>query len=241
MEQSIDPMTACYGLAIVVLNEAADGPEEIQLLHKKFATNGVVLLEINALSQHKAFGADSGAVDFPLLLFTTPAGKSNDNGISSNGSAKHTNKPLDVENLIPHIESLIQTQERIKRRLYAELRTAKTGIAPTPKQAVFIEEIRAFIVRELANSRLTTEQIADSLGLSPRQLSRLLKAAIGLTPARYVKFIRLEMAAQLLKNEKDKNIAEIARQVGFNDPNYFSRVFRTLYELSPNRYREEIL
>ena len=57
-----------------------------------------------------------------------------------------------------------------------------------------------------------------------------------MTIKEFIQGLRLRKAAILLLNSEDKNISEIAYEVGFNDPNYFGKVFKTHYGMSPSEY-----
>ena len=78
--------------------------------------------------------------------------------------------------------------------------------------------------------------LAQIATLSPSRFSELFREQTGLTPARYVERQRLNLAAQLLELT-DRTIADIAREVGFEDPLYFSTRFRQRTGLSPRPYR----
>lgn len=236
----VGSMTACYGLAFVALDDSPNEHTDLHVLHPNFGSDGVVTIEI-AVHSGEDIKAGSACNRFPVLRFTTAAGKNKTQDAVEEKARSHHNKPLDARALLHEIETLIKKHRQNQKGVNKEFHIAREDQPPTPRQARLIEKVRTLILSELSNSALTPEQIAASLGLSLRQFHRRLKAAIGLTPAKYVRFLRLESAAQLLKHERDKNIAEIALMVGFKDPNYFSKVFKTLYELSPNQFRNTVL
>ena len=71
------------------------------------------------------------------------------------------------------------------------------------------------------------------MGLSRRQLERRLRSTTGLTPAEVIRQMRLERASQLLKAGAG-SVSEIAYQVGFKSPQYFSTAFREAFGHSPS-------
>ncbi|MEO0626780.1 MAG: helix-turn-helix transcriptional regulator, partial [Bacteroidota bacterium] len=81
--------------------------------------------------------------------------------------------------------------------------------------------------------------MAAQLHLSRVQFFRKVKALTGLSPSRFVQRIRLRHAASLLSHS-DLTISEIAYQVGFSDPKYFSKQFATVFGQLPTSYRNEI-
>jgi AraC-like DNA-binding protein len=73
--------------------------------------------------------------------------------------------------------------------------------------------------------------------LSHTHVNRKLKAMTGKTPSRFIRSIRLQKAVELLKTT-DLNVSEIAYDVGFSDPNYFSRSFSEEFGYPPNVIRK---
>ncbi|MEZ4991501.1 MAG: helix-turn-helix domain-containing protein [Saprospiraceae bacterium] len=82
---------------------------------------------------------------------------------------------------------------------------------------------------------LTIPDVCRLLHLSHTQLYRKLKALTGKTPSQFINTIRLQRAKQLLENA-DLNISEVAYSVGFNNPNYFSRVFKKEFGVAPGGF-----
>ena len=81
-------------------------------------------------------------------------------------------------------------------------------------------------------------EIADAAGVSEDYLSRVFRQELGLSPWEYLNRYRVLQATQQLRHTSDP-VGHVARQVGFKDPAYFSRVFRKLTGQSPSAYREQ--
>lgn len=79
--------------------------------------------------------------------------------------------------------------------------------------------------------------LAVTLGVHPSHLSRTFKQALGMTLTDYINKLRIEEAKYLLDHSND-SVTHIASQVGYNDPNYFSKVFRIRERLTPHDYRK---
>ena len=69
-------------------------------------------------------------------------------------------------------------------------------------------------------------------------LHRKIKKRCGKSTSEYIRDLRLEKAMDLLINDPDLNIAEIAFEVGFKDPNYFTRLFKEVYGKPPSSFQE---
>jgi transcriptional regulator GlxA family with amidase domain len=94
----------------------------------------------------------------------------------------------------------------------------------------------AGILRERIEQQWTLSSLAREVHLSRSQLVRAFDAAAGFSPMTYLRHIRVERMARLLVST-DLSIAEAAGAVGWTDPNYASRCFRTLYGMSPTEFR----
>lgn len=83
---------------------------------------------------------------------------------------------------------------------------------------------------------LSIQNIAQDIGMSPRNFSRRFKQATGDSPTEYLQRVRIEVAKQLL-SASSLSIAQITEKSGFSDASYFSRTFHRYTQLKPNQYR----
>ncbi|MBR9919260.1 MAG: helix-turn-helix transcriptional regulator [Bacteroidetes bacterium] len=95
------------------------------------------------------------------------------------------------------------------------------------------------LVREIVLTNLREDLqisiMAELLGCSRVQLYRKLQEEIGISPSQFIRQLRLKVAYNLLLNTQ-WTVSQIAYSVGFNDPKYFSRVFRKQYKIAPSLY-----
>ena len=100
-----------------------------------------------------------------------------------------------------------------------------------------IKKVCDYVEENLAED-ISLEMAADFAGVSSFYLSKLFKEEKGETYINYVSDKRLEKSCQLLA-QTDLSIKEITATIGYNDQNYYSRIFKTKYGLSPKEYRKE--
>ncbi len=81
------------------------------------------------------------------------------------------------------------------------------------------------------------EDISHTIGISPFYFSRLFREEIGVSFSEYVTKLRMDKALSLLA--QGVSVKECCFSIGYNDPNYFSRIFRKYYEMTPTEYRDE--
>lgn len=104
------------------------------------------------------------------------------------------------------------------------------------KSSLFITRFREVVEARLANSELGVEDLAADMNLSRVQLYRKVKDISGSSPVELLRTARLNRAYQLLLST-EKTVSEVAYEVGFSSPSYFSKCFKDKYGMSPGEIR----
>lgn len=111
---------------------------------------------------------------------------------------------------------------------------------PVSPHTEIVQKIQNNILLNYPDCDYDLNGFLHSLPFSPEYLKKVFRKEIGLTPLQYLTEKRLENAAGILSTYYDKgNISETARLCGFNDPLYFSRLFKKKYGVSPRNYSPE--
>jgi TolB-like protein/AraC-like DNA-binding protein/predicted Zn-dependent protease len=100
----------------------------------------------------------------------------------------------------------------------------------------FIDDIRSIVIDNMSNESFGVRELASSLNLSSSQTLRKVKAATGKSVNQFIRELRLEKAAKLLKNT-DFTATEIAYKVGFNSASYFNKTFSKYFGITPGEYK----
>lgn len=100
----------------------------------------------------------------------------------------------------------------------------------------FVSKVTLFVSENLQKD-LSPSDLAAYFNVSLRQLQRQFREDANTTPTDFIRKIKLERATQLLLNSS-KNIAEIAYELGFSDPAYFSRLFKKQFGKTPSEFQE---
>lgn len=111
-----------------------------------------------------------------------------------------------------------------------------SGTAITSMDEKLINHAVKYVEDNIARSDLSVEELSKELGMSRVHLYKKLLAITGKTPIEFIRIIRLQRAAQLLRGSQ-QNISEIAYQVGFNNPKYFSRYFKEEFGILPSAFQ----
>jgi len=109
---------------------------------------------------------------------------------------------------------------------------------PQPQDALFAQQLNEAIRKNMSNPNLKMDELGEALGMSRVQLYRRVKALTGLSPVELLRQMRLQQAYVLL-GSTTKTVAEIAYEVGYNTPGYFSKCFKEQYGKLPMDLRED--
>lgn len=173
----------------------------------------------------------------PVLMLTARAEPDRAAEGFDAGADAYLAKPFSMRDLQSRIHSLLQNRRRLRKRFRrARLDEAETVEVDSADER-FIARARESVLNHLDDEHFNVDAFAADVGLSPRQLQRKLKSITDLTPSAFIRRMRLERGAQLVKQDYG-TISEIAYEVGFSSPSYFSRCFKDEFGTSPSEFPE---
>jgi AraC-like DNA-binding protein len=139
--------------------------------------------------------------------------------------------------MLSHLETLLKYGQRFYKRQFIN-RAELTGVLVTRFNQILASYFGEKKIRELG--LLTVTYMADKLNVSSRYLSDLLKKETGKTALELIHLYLISEAKNLLTEGK-LNISEISLSLGFENPTYFSRLFKKEVGVSPNKFRDHLL
>ncbi|MCB0663753.1 MAG: response regulator, partial [Saprospiraceae bacterium] len=151
------------------------------------------------------------------------------------GADAYLSKPFIKKELLVRLQSLIDLRKKLQAR-YSQPQSVDSGqVASLEDQ--FLQKVLEAIDKNLSDTDFSNANLASLLHLSESQLFRKLKALTGKSTAIYIRSYRLAKGKELLE-KTSLTVSEIAYEVGFSDPAYFSRTFSSEFGLSPNAIRK---
>lgn len=174
----------------------------------------------------------------PVVLLTARAGAEDRIAGLRRGADAYLAKPFNPEELHAVIENLLTLRRKL-RQYYAGF---SLGEAPEPLsiedsslEQQFLQQIRAYAEKNIANPDLSAEDLCREAGMSRTNLNLKMNALTGMSSMQYVRQLRLQRARTLLETGRF-NVSEVAWETGFNDPKYFSRVFSETFGKPPSEW-----
>ncbi|WP_373515212.1 two-component regulator propeller domain-containing protein [Persicitalea sp.] len=185
-----------------------------------------------------ALKTDERTSHVPVLMLTSrSSNESKVEGLDA-GADDYVTKPFNLDVLFSRVRNLIQSR-RLLREKYSRILTLNDApVAAESVEELFLRKALNLIENRLADPELDVSLLERELGMSNTQLYRKLKALTGKGGNELIRHVRLQRATHLLK-AGNRQVAEVAYDVGFNDPNYFNRVFRKEFGLSPGEWSRQ--
>ena len=137
---------------------------------------------------------------------------------------------------ILEIETIEDMENRIKE--FADEVINQINTVRDKNNAKTTEQIK-YILETRYRDFVTLQLLSDELNLSPNYISALFKKETGENVIDYLKSIRMNKSMEMLRNT-DIKIQDIAKEVGYDNPNYFTKIFRKFFGISPTECRERL-
>ena len=146
------------------------------------------------------------------------------------GADAYITKPFSAPLLLARIHNLLQSRKQLKQVFAGADELAKEEISTPDKE--FVSKIRSEIHRNISNNDFGVEQLGAAVDLSRVQLYRKVKALTGLSPVELIRATRVNRARKLIEGGAT-SVSEVAYQVGFTSPSYFTKCFKDQFGVSP--------
>ncbi len=216
-----------------------NGQEGIQMATEHMPDiiiSDVAMPESNGYELCKKLKSDIRTSHIPIILLTARAGGQAKLEALSKGADAFMPKPFNREELLIRLERLIELRGALQKKYTNEHLESGTKIESPNREDDFLSSLTSLIKDNLSNPDTTVHDFAKMMHISQVQFYRKIKALTNFTPSQFIRKVKLQNALPLMLNS-DMTIAEIAFSSGFSDPNYFSRVFKSEYKITPKEYR----
>lgn len=216
---------------------ALDGETGIEMAFEKIPDviiSDVMMPKKDGYEVCKTLKSDERTDHIPIIILTAKASiKDKLEGLSC-GADAYLTKPFVKAELLTRLDQLILLRKRMMNHMSENGLYKILKIRAGNPETKFLQKIIKIIHEEISNHSFgSSVQLAHKMHLSESQIYRKLKAITGKSTSVFIRSVRLQKAKEMLLTT-DKSISEIAYEVGFNDPSWFSRAFKEEFGFSPS-------
>ena len=216
--------------------EAANGSEGIRKAMKyvpDLIISDVMMPGIDGIECCRRLKSELQTCHIPVILLTACSLDEQRIQGYDGGADSYISKPFSSQLLLARIHNLIDSHQRLKQFFGDRQTLAKEDICDLDKD--FVEKFKALIEEKMGDSELNVEDLGREMGLSRVQVYRKIKSLTNYAPNELLRMSRLKRAASLLASS-GMTVAEIAYEVGFTSPSYFTKCYKEQFGESPTEF-----
>ena len=220
-----------------IVLEAVDGKEGLEIARKEvpdLVICDVMMPVMDGLEFTEQLKTGTATSHIPVIMLTAKNLEEHRAEGYEHGADSYITKPFHSKVLLARIENLLKQRKLLKKLFQgsqeAEQEIAESHLEDRDKQ--FLKQLHAIIQQNLSDSEFSVEDIGKQIGLSRVQLYRKVKAMTGSSVVDLLRKARLAKAKRLLET-RSMSVSEVAYDVGFSAPSYFTKCFKEEYGILP--------
>lgn len=220
-----------------VVLEAADGKEGLAVALKEMpdlVICDVMMPVMDGLELTEQLKTNTATSHIPVIMLTAKNLEEHRAEGYEHGADSYITKPFHSKVLLARIENLLR-QRQLLKNLYQGSKEAEKEISEAhleDRDKQFLKQLQAIIQKNLSDSEFGVEDMGQQIGLSRVQLYRKVKAMTGSSVVDLLRKARLAKARRLLET-RSMSVSEVAYEVGFSAPSYFTKCFKEEYGMLP--------
>ena len=220
-----------------IVLEAADGKEGLAVALKEvpdLVICDVMMPVMDGLEFTKQLKTNTATSHIPVIMLTAKNLEEHRAEGYEHGADSYITKPFHSKVLLARIENLLR-QRQLLKHLYQGTKETEKEISESlleDRDKQFLKQLQAIIQKNLSDSEFGVENMGQQIGLSRVQLYRKVKAMTGSSVVDLLRKARLAKARRLLET-RSMSVSEVAYEVGFSAPSYFTKCFKEEYGMLP--------
>lgn len=222
-----------------VCRNGRDAIKELLCKDYDVVVSDVMMPEMDGFSLLRLIKTNVRLNHIPVIMLTSKNDVANRLEGLERGADAYMSKPFDIQELHLMIENQMNNILLLKGK-FSGAQQPQDKVTPVTVKGnddALMERIMKSINKNFANSDFNVDMLTEEVGVSRAQLHRKMKEMTGIPASEFLRNIRLEQAARLLKEQK-VNVTQVAYSVGFNNLAHFSTIFRRHFGVSPTEFAE---
>lgn len=229
----VSELENCFNLKV-----ATDGQAGLAMA-KEFdvdlIVSDVMMPAMNGFELTKRLKNNFETSHIPVILLTALSTDEKVLEGTESGADAYMTKPFSPQLLVARIFQLLDQRERLKQKFSRENQIVRSAMCVNEQDQLFVKRLDAVIYPRIGETDLSVDKVAGLLHMGRTIFYKKVRGVTGYTPNDYIRVIRMKKAVELLE-KGDMNVSEIAYAVGFDNPYYFSKCFKTQYGVPPSQY-----
>ncbi len=204
-------------------------------LQPQVIVSDIAMPEMDGLELCRKIRQSVRTSHLPIVLLTARAEDAQQLEALETGATDYVTKPFNFEMLLSKIRNIIAQQQSLKKTFREHFDAHPSEVAVSSADEQFIRQAVEIVEKNISDPDFSVEDLSRALFMSRVSAYKKILAITGKPPLEFIRSIRLKRAAQLLEKSQ-LTVAEVAYEVGFNNPKYFTRYFKMEFNELPSVY-----
>ena len=220
---------------IIEAENGKDGVNKAEENMPDLVISDIMMPEMDGITMTDRLKKDIRTSHVPIILLTAKAtDEAKITGLNT-GADDYLVKPFNNDELILKVRNMIESRIRVREKARLEFMSGAPTIAAISADGKLLQKVKEAILNRLSDEQLSVDSLAEEIGLSRAHFYRKITALTGLPVNELIQSFRLERAGQLLAQHWG-SVSQVAYEVGFSNPSYFSKRFKDKFGVSPSEY-----
>lgn len=225
--------------------EATNGAEALDVLSSyavDFIVSDLMMPVMDGIELSRRVKENFAISHIPFLMLTAKTSQESRLESYRTGVDEYLLKPFDEALLLTRIENILENRKRYQKKFAMAMDVNALNMEEESGDKKFLNHIMDVIKKNYKNSYFEVSDFCEAAGVSKSLLNKKLQSLVGQSAGQFIRNYRLNIAREMLlenRESKSMNIAEIAYEVGFNDPKYFTRCFTKYFNTTPSSLLNE--
>lgn len=195
----------------------------------------IMMHPVNGIEFCSNLKKDERTSHIPVIMLTALSGSQEKILGLETGADDYITKPFSTRELLARIDNLVNQRKKLRQLFSSAMNIEPGAISVTSADEKFLKRLILIIEENIDNPELDIEFLLRNIAMSRSQLHRKIKGLTGQPITGFIRIIRIKRAAMLME-KKFGNVSEIMYAVGFNNLSYFTKSFRSVYNMTPSEF-----
>ena len=218
--------------------EAENGEIALAVIQEEepdLIVSDIMMPKMDGLELTRLLKTDLKTCHIPIILLTAKSTQEQKMEGLEEGADSYIPKPFNSKHLQIRIKKLLELRRNMHERFKGQLLIDDDDKDLSRLDRKFLNKVSKVVEEHLEKEELSVEELSQVIGLSRVHVYRKIKKLTGMSVSEFVRSVKLKLSLNLIKTS-GKTISEIAYEVGFSSPSYFTKCFKEHFGISPSEY-----
>ena len=222
---------------ILLAEDGAVGWELIRSRIPDLILSDIVMPGMDGIELARKVRGEFQTEHIPLILLTALSEEMKLKESLEVGATTYMTKPFSISVLRLRIAAILADRRKFQEKIRLQVLQQPASVRYESREERFVHDFVKIVEQHMDNPELDVELLCKHLGYSHQQTYRKIHAVTGKSINGFIRYIRLNRAAQLLR-DSDCNLSEIMDRIGMSNRTYFTKIFKEEFGIAPAEYRD---